>query len=226
MLNIIKPWVVDWFLRSAMVNHGQQLHRSITLLINVANDAFALHRRLVEEGLCQLVIQKPHDGPSQGSSSVDRIVSCAIEKWRDESLALWREYKRRTCWVYWLTRKDVNSFRVNDPCLGVRFGNATLPGGCGFCDRILTNRIKITCFRLETNIYELTTKYSNLIASPWLNHVHCFNHGENPWTIRGWIYGRTSGASFIHHLGLEAVSERQGDSPLLTWAKGAAGCKL
>lgn len=30
---------------------------------------------------------------------------------------------------------------------------------------------------------------------------------------------RTTGPSFIHHLGLEAVSERQGDSPLLTWAR-------
>jgi hypothetical protein len=30
---------------------------------------------------------------------------------------------------------------------------------------------------------------------------------------------RTTRPSFIHHLGLEAGSERQGDSPLLTWAR-------
>ena len=47
------------------------------LLIDVANDALALHGRLIEEGFRQLVIQEPHDGPSQGPSSIDRIVSCA-----------------------------------------------------------------------------------------------------------------------------------------------------
>mmetsp|Transcript_20104 Transcript_20104/g.33574 ORF Transcript_20104/g.33574 Transcript_20104/m.33574 type:complete len:214 (+) Transcript_20104:276-917(+) len=56
---------------------GQALseNHDLVLLINVANDTFALHGRLIEEGFRQLVIQEPHDGPSQGSSSIDRIVS-------------------------------------------------------------------------------------------------------------------------------------------------------
>jgi len=116
MLNVIKPWVVDWFLRSPMVNHSTVPSCSITPSPHPCRKwctrpppsahggrlPLTCHPRASWWPVARVELRRP-----------DRILRYD-QGWTDESLGS-RGNFRRKCWAYRLTKKDVNSFLVNEP---------------------------------------------------------------------------------------------------------------